>query len=532
MIRPNFKSLTTRLILLGLVFVVVGAMGRTYFLSNLLRQNISESTSAQLQTLATYVGKDIDHGIVMRRDFLTAMAAQMPVAVWKQPQALQVWLNQRQVLNPVFSQGLMVVNLQGVAVGAYQAQSASLGKSFADRDYFQTAVRGEFAMGCPVRGRLSNQPILPMAAPLRDGAGRVQAVLVGVSKLHSADFLEALSTTRVGQTGGLVLVSPRCKLFVGASDHDIALKPTPAEGKHLQHDRAMNGFRGVGIDVRGGIEELAAIASVPSTDWFVVARMPTQEVFEPVVRLRAFIRNNTLVLVVFFVFSLIFVLRYQLRPLTRAAKHADSMVSGAIPMEPLPVVRDDEVGMLTTAFNRVLAKLLASHAEMDHMAHHDSLTGLPNRQLLADRMQQAFARAQRQGTQVAVLFLDLDGFKPVNDDLGHEAGDAALREVARRLEAVVRRDDTVARVGGDEFVILLPDLKDKPRETAELVAEKCMEVFKTPFHIHGHSSQLGTSIGIAMGVGDGTPDKLLIAADKAMYEAKGAGRGRFVWAAE
>lgn len=141
-------------------------------------------------------------------------------------------------------------------------------------------------------------------------------------------------------------------------------------------------------------------------------------------------------------------LRYQLRPLRHAAQHADRMTRGEIPLAPLPLIRRDEVGHLTAAFNGVLARLLASRADLEHSAHHDGRTGLPNRHLLADRMQQALGRARRGEHQVALLFLDLDGFKTINDNWGHSAGDAALCEVAARLGAVLRCEDTLARVGG------------------------------------------------------------------------------------
>ena len=196
----------------------------------------------------------------------------------------------------------------------------------------------------------------------------------------------------------------------------------------------------------------------------------------------------------------------------------------------LPVVRNDEVGHLTTAFNRLLSKLLESRVELEHIAHHDTLTGLPNRQLLADRMKQALARAQRSQGHVAVLFLDLDGFKPINDQYGHEVGDAALCAVADRLSENIRSADTLARVGGDEFVILLSDMGDHARTAVASVASKCLGVFQSPFVIHEHSCRLGTSIGIALGDGQCSPDKLLIAADRAMYQAKKAGRGGFIWA--
>jgi diguanylate cyclase (GGDEF)-like protein len=148
-------------------------------------------------------------------------------------------------------------------------------------------------------------------------------------------------------------------------------------------------------------------------------------------------------------------------------------------------------------------------------------------------MQQALARAQRSKQQVALLFLDLDGFKPINDAMGHEAGDAALQQVAARLRMAVRSEDTLARVGGDEFVILLSDLDEQQaRATAELVANKCLEIFGQDFIVRGQACRLGTSIGIALGNGYCDADKLLIAADQAMYQAKEAGRGKFLWAAE
>jgi diguanylate cyclase (GGDEF)-like protein len=319
-------------------------------------------------------------------------------------------------------------------------------------------------------------------------------------------------------------------MFVGASDANIALMPTPEEGKHPQHDQAMKGFRGVGIDVRFGIEELAAIASVPSSGWFVVARLPTSELFLPLNRLRQFILNNTVIIVPFFLLIMVIVLRRVMRPLKSAAYHADRMSRGEIPFEPLPVVHNDEVGHLTLAFNRVLTKLIESRTELEQIALHDMLTGLPNRQLLADRMSMALARLQRNQGQVAVLFLDLDGFKQINDGLGHEAGDMALREVADRLSKSMRVEDTLARMGGDEFVVLISDLSDNARDVAELVANKCLNVFQQPFIIHDTPCQLGTSIGIAIGNSTSSADKLLIAADRAMYLAKDAGRGRYFWA--
>lgn len=528
--RPNFYSITTRLILLGIVILVASTAARIFVLGNYLRKDVTELTSAQLLTLADYVARDLDRNIIARREFIERVAEQLPPALLRSPRRLETWLGERQEINPVFTFGLSVLDTSGNVLADYPVLPGKVVASYADRDYFQQAMKGEFAFGRPVIGRFSKVSELPMAMPLRDSAGKVRAVLVGVTAFDDPGF-DSLQKTRVGSTGDLMLVSPHDKLIIGATDPGLIFKPTPEEGAYPVHDRAMHGFRGADIAVNSrGVEELVAIASVPSSGWFILAGLPTSEAFAPVTRLRHFILNNTAIVTVIFFLIIVTGISYLLRPLKNAAEHADRMTLGEIPLEPLPVVRNDEVGHLTTAFNRVLTKLLDSQAELEHIAHHDTLTGLPNRQLLADRMKQALARARRNQGKVAVLFLDLDGFKPINDEMGHEAGDAALREVAERLRDAVRREDTLARVGGDEFVILLSDLNENAKDAVESVANKCLEVFQQAFIIGGQPCRLGTSIGIAVGDGECSANKLLIAADQAMYQAKEAGRGRFTWA--
>ncbi len=165
-------------------------------------------------------------------------------------------------------------------------------------------------------------------------------------------------------------------------------------------------------------------------------------------------------------------------------------------------------------------------ARLKHMANHDSLTGLPNRVLLADRLTQALTHARRGRHAVAVLFLDLDGFKPINDDLGHDAGDWVLKEVAQRLIGCVRASDTVCRLGGDEFVILIDEIHPKMgRRAAQAVAEKILAQVPEPLRVEGQTVRVGVSIGIALYPEHGrTPDALTSAADTAMYAAKQAGR--------
>lgn len=161
-----------------------------------------------------------------------------------------------------------------------------------------------------------------------------------------------------------------------------------------------------------------------------------------------------------------------------------------------------------------------------HMALHDSLTGLPNRILLEDRISQSITLAARNQTQAAVLIFDLDRFKYVNDSFGHYAGDLLLQGVTSRLKDCIRRSDTIARLGGDEFVVALPSVSNVAE--AEQVASKICEKIAEPFDLAGHQLHVSASVGICLYPKDGqTPEVLLQHADTAMYEAKKCGRNRY-----
>ena len=179
------------------------------------------------------------------------------------------------------------------------------------------------------------------------------------------------------------------------------------------------------------------------------------------------------------------------------------------------------VGVLTDISERK-----AAQARIEHMAQHDPLTDLPNRTLLADRMQQAIAHAQRSNRRVALLFVDLDHFKHINDSLGHSIGDRVLMEVSRRLVDEVRASDTVARLSGDEFVILLPEAGGI--EGVVRVVSGITNAIAEPIQLEGHRIRLSASIGVSLFPKDGSEGSVLLTnADHAMYHAKAAGRSTY-----
>lgn len=200
---------------------------------------------------------------------------------------------------------------------------------------------------------------------------------------------------------------------------------------------------------------------------------------------------------------------------------------------PLPVQRQDELGELARSVEQMqadirdqLEALNQSHNALEHLARHDALTGLPNRRMFFERLEHALANARRSAKPLAVLFVDLDHFKQLNDGLGHSLGDHVLQAVANLLRSTTRESDTVARLGGDEFVVLLEQM-DEPQQVVSVV-HKLHERFQLPMLIDGHEVRVQASMGVSLFPRDGDDiESLLQQADRAMYMAKEAGRNTF-----
>jgi len=226
---------------------------------------------------------------------------------------------------------------------------------------------------------------------------------------------------------------------------------------------------------------------------------------------------------------------YVVWDLASAVSRTASLVATAQPAGEMSGPRHDEIGTLMVAFNRMMGTIEQQADEINQFpkrleqltrqAFRDALTGLPNRALFMDRLSHGLTRARRRHEHVAVLFLDLDRFKIINDTLGHTVGDQLLVEVSNRLGSSLRPGDTVARLGGDEFGLLLEDVADA--ETAELVALRIEAELAKPLSFEGREVFVTASIGIALSSERlGTPEEVLRDADLAMYHAKAKGKAR------
>jgi diguanylate cyclase (GGDEF)-like protein len=530
--RPH--TLKARIVLVAALLFLAGGAGITCVATLRLHADMEQVLSQQQLATTSFIARDIGSKLALRMEGLRKVASNIPPHLLKDRPALQRWLEDRRAIHTLFPTGLMIVPADGGAVLAETPILPTRPKSFTDRDWFIGAVTTrEPYFSKPLITRATGEPALAAAVPLFDRHGTLLALVVGITPLRTPGFLDQITDARPGRSGSYELYSPRDGLFVLGSDQALTLAPFTTAGGDPLHQAVGAGERGVATQLNAeGVEELVASVDVPHIGWVLTARLPTTEAFAPVENA---IRNTVLLAAAIgipLILLLLLALGRLMRPLERLARQLQDMAQGQRAMEPVAVPRRyTEIAEVATAFNQLQHKLLAQEQRLAALARRDPLTGLANREPLNERLSHELQRLARSRKTIALLFLDLDGFKAVNDTYGHDVGDRLLCEVAERLEGCVRDTDMVARQGGDEFIILLTEV-EAAQQAAERVAQACLAAVATPYRYAGLPPiGIGISIGIAsLGPEDVPPESVatfIRRADAAMYQAKSGGRNRF-----
>ena len=462
------RSLSWRIIAFGVTLVCIGTLMRWLVLLPFLQEGLMEILATHQLSIAEYVARDIGGKVRDRRNLLIHLAQTLPEDMLNDRQALTVWLANNQQTSPLFSNGLMVLPVHGRGVLAqYPVLPARDSLEYRHSDWFQQAVAQRRPVtGQPTRDRAEDTPIIVFSTPILGRHGDVAAVLAGIGALRAPGFLDLLEQTRIGRSGGFLLISPRDNLFVAATDSTKALTPLPPPGANPLHDRAMAGYRGTGLTVnQDDEEELSAIVSVPDTDWFLVARLPTREGFQFMERARFFVlRNGLFTVLVVIVFVVLLLTRY-LRPLISASRQIHGMANGTLALQPVPVVRDDEVGELARGFNFLLERLRETTAQKEaqerlRLAEKEQMER-SLRQWMADSSHElrtpigvlrAQVEAMQDGvrpvdaTALGVLHREVMGLSRLVDDL-HTLACSDVGQLHTRADAIAPLallDDTVA----------------------------------------------------------------------------------------
>ena len=525
-----FRSLgfKTRILLVVATLFMVGLWGLAWRTATVIQTDIEKLLADQLSTAAGYVATDIDAKIQLRLQAMRQLAASVPPDILTDPARLKAHLRQGDPAHSVMHLGFFILDTQGTIIADQFSLVSGIGTSFKDRPFFVDALASDKpVIGEPVLGRLVNKPLVSIALALRDASGRAKAVLSGTLYPSDAGLFGQMESISLGKTGYFVVVSPKSRLIVSATDKKRILQTVPAGSNQLLERRIQEGYDGPGVATTStGLETFTVSRRLPTTGWILIAGMETQEAFAPITNQKRQVYLATLFLTAVMILVLRQVLARQMVPLIKASTSMRQMVEGKTAFAPLPVHRSDEIGQLIESFNAlVLWRTVAEH-QMEFLAHHDALTALPNRLLVEDRFGQATGFADRSGHKVALLSLDLDKFKSINDSLGHSLGDAMIKQIASRLCDCLRDTDTLSRQGGDEFLVLLPALEDG--DATIPVLGKLMDCLQAPFRVEGHDLSTTASIGVAIYPEDGTDfSTLLKHADMAMYQAKEAGGNNY-----
>ncbi len=492
-----------------------------------LHKSVQELLSAQQFSLVKASALDLDQKLRVRVAALGNVANEIPEAVKRDPAALRKLLKERPALKALFNRVFIFSHTGAILAAAPELPGAEK-LNVSDRAYFRsTMAKRKSVISDPYLGRINNQPAVMVTAPIFDAGGAMVAMMGGTFDLLGTNMLGEIGSDKIGETGYFYMIAKGPPaILVAHPDKTRIMTAVPAVARNPSLARALAGFEGSLLGVNSaGLEGLFSFKSLQAAPWLLVAVLPTKEAFAPIEDL---IKKTILIAlgVSLLVAPLIWLVVYELlAPLqTLGANMRTLHEHGYKDDTELPVARNDEIGVLTAEFNALMRARREAEQQLDHIAKHDGLTGLPNRVLFLDRLQQALLRGARSGKPLGLMYLDIDHFKQINDSLGHAAGDALLKAFAQMLGHCVRATDTVARLGGDEFVVLLENLQNLAN--AEAIAQKIV----ANAHAMPHAGSISTSLGLAYleKVGKCDPSEIIERADAAMYEAKQAGRNRYV----
>lgn len=626
------------------------------------RAELAASQSSQLELLVSRVAEELDDKVAMRLDVLEVMAKNMPSTLRTQPTEVEHLFRDSPTLVTLFDD-LYLFTPEGLLTVDWPIKAGRRGLDMTDRDYIQGVIlRGETTLSNPVWGRATKQPIIVIATPIKDSAGRLSGILAGVVNLHRSRLLAPLSSTRVGQSGYFYLVGPE-RLTIMHPDRSRLLQPIAPAGANTAMDQALRAASAGSTEGLSSTGEpsLLSYARLARTGWTLVATLPSHEALAPIAKLKLNVMAFTALTLLLSIGVIVFMVRRFTRPLEvltdflkssktlavppplrrscretdrlseafsqfmavqkatqDALDHANQITSAAnANLRIAAIAFESQEGMFITDAQHVILRInqaftditgyaaedavgqtphllssgrhgpafyadmheqlqahgswqgevwnrrknaniypqwltitavvdgdgvlthyvstltdisqrKAAESEIQTLAFYDTLTQLPNRRLLQDRLQQALAANLRSRATGALLFLDLDNFKLLNDSSGHDHGDLLLQQVAQRLTHTVREGDTVARLGGDEFILVLNNLGDTLAEAAtraEAIGEKILITLNQPYFLNGREHHNSPSIGVTLFNDQPcSVDDLMKQADLAMYEAKSSGR--------
>jgi PAS domain S-box-containing protein len=358
----QWRSLKTRVTLFTLVIFVLSIWSLTFYISHLLKDDMQRVLGEQQFATVSFVAAEVNGELADRLEVLEQIAKQIDTHLMVNPAGLQALLEQRPILQILFNAGAFIVGIDGVAIAEVPRSMGRVGLSYADRDYIGEILKGKATISRPIMGKMVKAPSLPIAVPIRDSKGKVIGGLVTSNNLGKANFLDKITQSHYGQTGGYLLIAPQHKLIVTATDKSRIMLPVPAPGINAMHDRYMQGYEGFGVAVSSrGVLELSAAKGIPVAGWFVAATLPAEEAFAPIdAMLKRMLLSALLITLLAGALTwwiITRMLQLQFAPMLMASRALATQATSDQPLQTLPVTSQDEIGELIGGFNRLLETL-------------------------------------------------------------------------------------------------------------------------------------------------------------------------------
>lgn len=519
-------SLKTRVALtMSALFIFFAAL-LAFFSLTYFQNEFRKSIHGQQFSIVSTLADEIDTKLSLAHNALIAVAANMPRGAARDRKSAQLFLEKRFALRSMFTTSLFVFSPNGSLLAEVPRLPERKTWDFSSREYYKKTVEsgkpqiyGPFLITNP-----PNHPAIMLTAPVLDTDGRLVAILGGSFDLLGENFLKDLAAIRINRTGYLALFNIDRTVLMHPDQGYIMKRPIAA-GMDMLFDNAVAGYEGSG-ETRdlNGISMITSFKRLRSTKWILSANYPVDDAYSPLYHAQLYFLLSVALGTVTALATSWFRMKQITAPLLRFTSHVETLPEKSGENRFITFETKDEIGAMANTFNAMIAKL-------DRQAYYDSLTNLPNRALLQDRLGQALAHASRDNRRLGILFLDIDRFKGINDSLGHVAGDLLLVEIAGCLRGCVRESDTVARHGGDEFIIVLWGIECD--EDLSKLAKKILKSLEVPHVVNGQEMYVTASIGISVFPNDGKDlDTLLKNADAAMYKAKEEGRNNYQFFSE
>ncbi|MBL0385302.1 EAL domain-containing protein [Tumebacillus sp. ITR2] len=411
----------------------------------------------------------------------------------------------------------------GIVIASTPADlSDTVGEYIGDREYVVKAMGNSSAYLSDVNWTNTGRPVLVISIPILDENEHPMYCINLALRLSDNKLLSNLFQKIDLGAGGYVYIFDRNGHLISHPDHyrigeDISQNEVVQEV--LKHQDA--GYRKV-TNTKGILMD-ASFAFVPEVGWGVVAQVPDAASLDSFFSFRNTLQLLSLIVLVPLALVTALLALQIIKPIRTLYDAVDQVARGDYESDLALKASKNEIGQLSKRFNEMFQTIRNAREQIEYQALHDPLTGLPNRTLLADRIGQMIAHADRSHTRVAVAFLNLDRFKAINDSLGHSIGDRLLCEVAQRINEYVSDSDTVSRIGGDEFLLAMPNVEHM--QDVLSVVHEVLKSLNIPFLIDGHELFLTASIGISFYPSDGLGvEELIKNADMAMHRAKELGR--------